>query len=199
MKAIPPSLALPMLDQRSERADAAANRSRILCVARRLVREEGYAAISIDRIAAEAAVGKGTVFRRFGDRAGLTAALLDENMSAFQDAFLTGPPPLGPGAPPAERLLAFVDGLLALIDQDFEIVLAAESASRVPAGALDGALALHVRNLVAGLDTGLDADVVATLLMGALSAPVIARVRARGGDLRAQQAAYRALLRGLTG
>lgn len=189
---------LPMADTPVERSDAAANRARILCVARRLLREEAPAAASIDRIAAEAGVGKGTIFRRFGDRAGLTAALLDENMRTFQDAFLSGPPPLGPGAPPAERLEAFVDGFLALLDEDLEVALAAERASPSTAGAVAGALTLHVRSLVVALDPRLDGDLVATLLLGALGPPVIARLRARGGDLSAQQAAARALLRGLT-
>src|SRR5258705_7226276 len=73
-----------------ERRDAAANRARILAAAHRLIQSEGPAAVSIDRIAVEACVGKGTVFRRFGDRAGLTMALLDDDMRAFQDAFLSG-------------------------------------------------------------------------------------------------------------
>ncbi len=187
-----------MAGARVERKDAAANRERILVVARRLLREEGPAAASIDRIAEEACVGKGTIFRRFGDRAGLTAALLDDNMSAFQDAFISGPPPLGPGAPAAERLEAFVDALLVLLDQDLELALAAEHAAPGGGSAVAGALLLHVRGLVIDLDPDLDADLVATLLLGALAPPVIARLRARGADVKAQQAAARALLRGLT-
>jgi AcrR family transcriptional regulator len=61
----------------------------------------------MDDIAAAAGVGKGTVFRRFGSRAGLMMVLLDEDEKASQEAFLFGPPPLGPEAPPLERLLAF--------------------------------------------------------------------------------------------
>ena len=61
----------------------------------------------MDDIAAAAGVGKGTVFRRFGSRAGLMMVLLDEDEKASQQAFLFGPPPLGPDAPPLERLLAF--------------------------------------------------------------------------------------------
>lgn len=182
-----------------ERRDAAANRARILLVARRVLREEGPAAASIDRIALEAGVGKGTIFRRFGDRAGLTAALLDDNMRAFQDGFLSGPPPLGPGAPAAERLEAFVDALLVLIDEDLEIALAAEEAAPATVGAVAGVLTLHVRALLIEIDPRLDADVVATLLLGALGPPVVARLRARGADLGAQQDAARAVLRGLTG
>src|ERR1700726_2677170 len=63
---------------------------------------------SMQAVATAAGVGKGTVFHRFGDRDGLTQALLDDYMRDFQDAFLHGPPPLGPGAPPDERLAAFV-------------------------------------------------------------------------------------------
>jgi AcrR family transcriptional regulator len=51
-------------------------------------------------------VGKGTVFRRFGSRAGLMMNLLSEAEARFQGHFMFGPPPLGPGAPPLERLVA---------------------------------------------------------------------------------------------
>lgn len=189
---------LPMFGAPAERRDAAANRARILAVARRLLCEEGVAATSIDRIAAEAGVGKGTIFRRFGDRAGLTAALLDEQMSLFQDAFLSGPPPLGPGAHPAERLEAFVDALLVIMDEHFDVAMAAERSATVPTGAIAGPLCLHVRGLIAELDPDLDGDMISSLLLGALSPPVIARLRARGADLAAQQSSARALLRGLT-
>jgi AcrR family transcriptional regulator len=71
----------------------------------------------MDAIAAAAGVGKGTLFRRFGDKAGLATALLDEQERALQDAILFGPSPLGPGDPgdqaaPRERLRAFVAAYL---------------------------------------------------------------------------------------
>lgn len=90
-----------------ERGDAARNRALLLDAARRLVAERGADAVSMDDIAAAAGVGKGTVFRRFGSRAGLMMVLLDEDEKVSQQAFLFGPPPLGPDAPPLERLLAF--------------------------------------------------------------------------------------------
>ena len=37
------------------------------------------------------------MFRRFGTRAGIFAALLDDDEQAFQQQVLAGPPPLGPG------------------------------------------------------------------------------------------------------
>lgn len=184
--------------QAAERSDAAANRTRILEAARRLLRDEGLAGVSIDRIAAEACVGKGTIFRRFGDRAGLTEALLDGNMRAFQAAFLRGPPPLGPGAPAADRLEAFFDAYLALLDEDLEIALAAEQSAPGAAGPVAGALRLHVRILVEAVDSTLDAAVVADLLLGTVAPAVIARLRAAGAGLAAQQGAVRALLRGIT-
>ena len=54
-----------------ERADAARNRRRILAAAEKLFAENGVSCTSMDAIAAEAGVGKGTLFRRFGDRASL--------------------------------------------------------------------------------------------------------------------------------
>lgn len=89
------------------RADAARNRQRLLDVAAELSAEHGAANVTMEALAIAAGVGKGTVFRRFGDRAGLMVALLDHHEQQIQGAFLTGPPPLGPGAPPLDRLRAF--------------------------------------------------------------------------------------------
>ena len=75
--------------------------------ARRLVAEHGTDAVTMDDIAAAAGVGKGTLFRRFGSRAALMMVLLDEDERANQQAFLFGPPPLGPDAPPIDRLVTF--------------------------------------------------------------------------------------------
>ncbi|MDG4664660.1 TetR/AcrR family transcriptional regulator [Mycobacterium sp. 236(2023)] len=90
-----------------ERGDAARNRALLLDAARRLVDERGAESVTTDDIAVAAGVGKGTLFRRFGSRAGLMIVLLDEDEKIQQQAFLFGPPPLGPGAPPLDRLLAY--------------------------------------------------------------------------------------------
>ena len=93
---------LPVIDAvPRERADAARNRRRILAAAERLFEQRGVAEVPMEAIAEEAGVGKGTLFRRFGDRAGLAWALIDERERGFQDAFIRGPAPLGPGAPRA--------------------------------------------------------------------------------------------------
>src|SRR3954468_2176753 len=83
-----------------ERGDAARNRLLLLDAARRLIADRGTDAVTMDDVASAAGVGKGTLFRRFGSRAGLMIVLLDEDETAEQRAFMFGPPPLGPGAPP---------------------------------------------------------------------------------------------------
>lgn len=108
------------------RADAARNRARLLEAAARLVAEHGAAGVTMEAVAAAASVGKGTVFRRFGDRTGLLMALLDHSEKKFQAALLAGPPPLGPGAPPVERLRAFGCAVLRRTADELELQLAAE-------------------------------------------------------------------------
>src|SRR5688500_17713991 len=93
------------------RADAARNRDKVLAAAGRLFREHGPDCVSMDAVAAEAGVGKGTLFRGFGDRAGLVLALLTEQERRLQEDVIRGPAPLGPGAPPVERLIAFGERL----------------------------------------------------------------------------------------
>ena len=90
-----------------ERLDAARNRRRLLETALEIVSERGADALAIDDLARRAGVGKGTVFRRFGSRSGLMQALLDHTERDFQQSYLFGTAPLGPGAPPLERLHAF--------------------------------------------------------------------------------------------
>ncbi|WP_205687342.1 TetR/AcrR family transcriptional regulator [Cellulomonas endophytica] len=110
-----------------ERADAARNRSRALAAAEELFAEQGVAATTMDAVAARAGVGKGTLYRRFGDKAGLAAALLSERGRELQQGILAGPPPLGPGAPPARRLVAFVEAYLAFQSSRVDLVLLSET------------------------------------------------------------------------
>ncbi|WP_279582812.1 TetR/AcrR family transcriptional regulator [Fodinicola feengrottensis] len=113
----------------AERADAARNRAAILRATEELLSNFPPEEVSIDRVAAKAGVGKGTVFRRFGDRYGLMRALMVQRAEALQTAFTSGPPPLGPGAEPTERLLAFLDGTLELITNNLGLIAAHERAA----------------------------------------------------------------------
>lgn len=116
-------------DPPAERADAARNRGRILDAARRLIAERGVEAVSMDDVAAAAGVGKGTLYRRFGDKAGLGVAVLDARERDLQDSILRGPPPLGPGAPPRQRLHAFVDAYLDYLGRNLDLVVMCEASS----------------------------------------------------------------------
>lgn len=139
---MPPASDLPVLPElplanlpvvegpRRERADAARNREALLEAAQRLLRESGPEGLTMDAIACEAGVGKGTLFRRFGDRASLFHALLDERERAFQEAFIRGPAPLGPGAPARERLTAFGHAMFELIADHGTLLVQSTPANR---------------------------------------------------------------------
>src|SRR4030088_1114470 len=72
-----------------------------------MLAEQGADKLTMDALAERAGLGKGTVFRRFGTRAGIFQALLDDDEQDFQQQVLSGSPPLGPGAPPLDRLIAY--------------------------------------------------------------------------------------------
>lgn len=161
---------LPVVaDEPPERADAARNRRRVLAAAERLFARDGVTCTSMDAIAAEAGVGKGTLFRRFGDRASLVRAVLGDRERAFQDAFIRGPAPLGPGADPCDRAVAFGEGVLDLLEAHGELLLDAKflrSEARLhpgPQAVYHVHLALLVRAATPDLDAELTAD---TLLAG---------------------------------
>jgi AcrR family transcriptional regulator len=163
---------LPLTAEPCERADAARNRRLITAAAERLFALHGVDGVSMEAIAREAGVGKGTLFRRFGDRAGLVHALLDSHERDFQERVLRGEPPLGPGAPAVERLVAFGLGLLEQLETHGEILMAAESGQRWvrfnhPVYAFNRA---HVTMLVREAAPGLDAGYAAEALLAPLSA-----------------------------
>jgi AcrR family transcriptional regulator len=196
----PVAIPLPMAGERHERADAVANRERILCAARRLLAEQGVEGLTMQAVASAAGVGKGTVFHRFGDRDGLTGALIDEYMREFQDDFLRGPPPLGPGATARERLEAFFAGLVRLQVDHLELALAAENAPARELPPVYGALLIHVTSLMAEIDPALDARILGGYLLSAIAPPVLHRMHSRAGvDVAAMQRAAIQLIRGITG
>jgi AcrR family transcriptional regulator len=182
---------------RRERADAARNRERVLAAARRLFAERGVANVTMEQIARAAGVGKGTVFHRFGDRAGLALALLDDRERELQEAVLHGGPPLGPGAPARERLVAFLDAMLDFTAENAELLIAADSGR--PGGRyLTGAYASwhrHTALLLSDLRPGSDAGVLAHLMLAPLAADLVRHLTDEGGvDVERVRAALRELL-----
>jgi len=153
-----------------ERADAARNRRRILETAERLFVEQGAEKVSMDTIAAAAGVGKGTLFRRFGDRTGLVRAIVEERDGLLRRAVLEGPPPLGPGAPPAERLAAFMDVAVDHVCRNRPWLLAYEECSG--AARYDSDTNRFWQDYVAGLVADARPDLDAHFLAHALLAPL---------------------------
>ncbi|MFI5956094.1 TetR/AcrR family transcriptional regulator [Cryptosporangium sp. NPDC051539] len=120
-----------VVEPRRERADAARNRTAILRATEALLARQRPETISMELVAAEAGVGKGTVFHRFGSRMGLMLALVQERALALREAVDYGPPPLGPGAPPADRLMAFLDAVVDVIARNKNLLAALGHAETV--------------------------------------------------------------------
>ncbi|MEV0245694.1 helix-turn-helix domain-containing protein [Nocardia sp. NPDC050712] len=159
----------------AERADAARNRQLLLDAAQQLVREQGADGLTMDALAKRAGVGKGTVFRRFGNRTGLMRALLDHSDRKFQGAFMFGPPPLGPGAPALDRLVAFGRARLLDIEVEGELHRAAEigEGNDRYAGAPYGLLKAHVSLLLRDAGARGELPLLADGLLAVLAAPMV--------------------------
>jgi len=158
-----------------ERADAARNRRHLLATAREMLAEQGADRLTMDALAERAGLGKGTVFRRFGTRAGIFAALLDDDERAFQEQVLSGPPPLGPGAPPVDRLIAYGRARTGFLVGHREIARAAlDGKEPVPAGRQTPISRVHIRYLLQEARLGAaDLDVLALQLTAALDGPLL--------------------------
>ena len=159
----------------AERADAARNRRLLLAAAREMLAEEGADKLTMDGLAERAGLGKGTVFRRFGTRAGIFRALLDDAERTFQELVLTGPPPLGPGAPPLDRLIAYGRARIDFLIEHRDIARAALDGSQpIPAGSQTPLSQTHIRVLLGQIPLGpADLDVLAIQLTAALDGPLL--------------------------
>jgi AcrR family transcriptional regulator len=159
----------------AERADAARNRRLLLATAREMLAAHGADKLTMDGLAERAGLGKGTVFRRFGTRAGIFQALLDDDERAFQQQVLSGPPPLGPGAPALDRLIAYGRARIGFLISNREIARAAlDGRDPVPAGRPGPLNREHIRLLLGQLRLGAaDLDVLATQLTAALDGPLL--------------------------
>ena len=160
---------------RGERADAARNRLHLLATAREMLAEHGAGRLTMDALAERASVGKGTVYRRFRTRAGIFQALLDDDERALQEQVLSGPPPLGPGARPLDRLIAYGRARTGFLIGHRDIARAAlDGRDPVPAGSQTPMSRVHIRLLLGQLGFGpADLDVLATQLTAALDGPLL--------------------------
>lgn len=165
---------VPLGQPHAERADAARNREHLLKVAREMVAEAGAENVTMDCLAERACLGKGTVFRRFGTRAGIFRALLDADEVLFQDEVMRGPAPLGPGAGPVPRLVAYGRARITFLLDHFAIARATiDRNGSVPIGGPEFTR-FHIRMLLGQARPGIaDLDTLAVQLTAALEGPVL--------------------------
>ncbi|MFE6774981.1 TetR/AcrR family transcriptional regulator [Streptomyces sp. NPDC057702] len=116
-----------MPERQSSRKDAVRNREAVLTAADALfTRRESPEDITMADVATAAGVGKGTLFRAFGDRAGLLRALYAARLEPVRQAVESGPPPLGPATPPRDRVPALLDAVLCFKLDNRRLALALE-------------------------------------------------------------------------
>src|SRR5690349_23866283 len=166
----------------TERADAARNRRLLLATARGIVAAEGADKLTMDGLAERAGLGKGTVFRRFRTRAGIFLALLDEEETRFQQQLMSGPPPLGPGAPAVERLIAFGRARLEFLVRHTVLARASLDPGQ-PVVANESPSLFHVQMLLAEAcpDDALSGT-LALQLVAALEGPILLYLQSQDDD-----------------
>ncbi|MFF3975421.1 TetR family transcriptional regulator [Streptomyces sp. NPDC001828] len=115
------------MPDREPRKDAVRNRQAVLAAADDLFAHcESPEAVTMAAVATAAGVGKATLFRAFGDRHGLLRALYEARLEPVSAAVTAGPPPLGPTAPPRQRVPALLDALLCFKLDNRRLMLALE-------------------------------------------------------------------------
>lgn len=165
---------VPLGSPRPKRADAVRNREHLIAVAREVLAERGAAGITMDGLAERAGLGKGTVFRAFSTRPGIFRALLEADEIAFQTEVIRGEPPLGPGADPVQRLVAYGRARSTFLMDHLEVMQATlEPGGPVPASGVEFTQT-HIRMLLAHADLGItDIDNLAVQLTLALDGPLL--------------------------
>jgi AcrR family transcriptional regulator len=150
------------------RSDAIRNQARVLDAAERLLADDP-AGTTMESIAREAGVGKATLYRSFPDKAAVAAALLGEHERQLQEELIRGAAPLGPGAPPAERLMAFYDAYTEFLERHGHLSRAIEtSGERLRTGA-HAAWRQHVASLIKEAKVDADANLLAEQLLAPLA------------------------------
>jgi AcrR family transcriptional regulator len=160
---------------RDERLDAA-----ILAAAERQLREHGYAGMSLESVARDAATTVPSLRRRYGCKAELAAAVVD--------SLRIEPLPL-PDGPPRERTLAILENFQRNLDRDHSMallgtLLAEESRTpellnRFRSRLVSARRAVLTEAIKAGIRTGelpadTDPDVAVNALLGSFYARYIA-------------------------
>jgi hypothetical protein len=106
-------------------------------------------------------------------QAGIFQALLDDGERGFQEQVLSGRPPLGPGAAPLERLIAYGRARVGFMMKLHDIARCALDGRR-PGPAQTPLSQLHIRMLLEEMPLGpVDLDILAVQLTAALDGPLL--------------------------
>lgn len=117
------------MPEHRSRKDAVRNREAVLAAADALFAHARHPEdVTMADIAAAAGVGKGTLFRAFGDRPGLLRALYEARLEPLREAVEGGPPPLGPDTSARLRVPALLDAVLCFKLDNRRLALALEEA-----------------------------------------------------------------------
>ena len=196
---------------RQERRDAAANRVRILQTAENLFAQHGVANVNMADIAQAAGVGKGTLYRRFTNKAELCLALMDSQMIDFQNGMLSRMQQMSAqDLPKMDQLDQFIDALIYFTDAHAPLLCEVQRAGLLQEQEPDGLELPHfwqymtVNGLLKAaaangeLASNLDIDYLADALLAPLKADIFYYQReVRGFSLERISAGLRLLLAGL--
>ncbi len=164
--------------ERRPRKDAARNRASVLAAADSLFAGSGSPEnVTMADVAAAAGVGKGTLFRAFGDRSGLIRALYGARLEPIETAIESGPPPLGPGTPPLQRVPALLDALLCFKLDNRHLALALEETESSSPYRTDHYTRCHgiLRSTLERIPGLPDSDFTAHALLAAVRADLVER------------------------
>ncbi|MER5883394.1 TetR family transcriptional regulator [Streptomyces sp. NPDC001941] len=177
------------MTERRPRKDAARNRAAVLAAADTLFAScASPDEVTMADVAAAAGVGKGTLFRAFGDRTGLIRALYAARLEPLRAAVEEGPAPLGPGTAPAERVPALLDAVLCFKLDHRHLAVALErdgGDSPYDAEHYERWHAL-LRDLLDGVPGLTDSDFTAHALLAATRADLVEYLAGAKGEPREQ-------------
>ncbi|MFI7355478.1 TetR/AcrR family transcriptional regulator [Streptomyces avidinii] len=188
-----------MTAERKPRKDAVRNRAAVFAAADTLFAQcRSPEEVTMADIATAAGVGKATLFRAFGDRTGLIRALYEARLAPVRAAIEEGPEPLGPAAPPLERVPALLDAVLCFKLDNRHLALALEGSGADSPYRADHYDQWHalVRDLLRRVPGPPDSEFTAHALLAATRADLVAYLAGDKGvpreELRAQLAGFTA-------
>lgn len=124
-------------EDRAERRDAAENRQRVLAAAKALFAEHGVANVHMAQIAEAAGVGKGTLYRRFANKADLCVALMHDQLSEHQAAMLARLQGMQEAKVPyLARLQDFLEEVVSFTEQHVPLLFEVQRGGQI--GGLEG-------------------------------------------------------------